>query len=102
MPSFEEEAFARAQQMHRHTQSNNAGPSASTKRQTPPRQPQSETVEEPKQEASHPKAEACEQANAFDNLFQDKERSLILFLIVLLMDENPEPTLLLALMYLLL
>lgn len=101
MPSFEEEAFARAQQMHRRTQSNNTGSPASAKRQTPQNQAQGEGADEPKQEAQ-PKAEASEKPNALDGLLQDKERSLILLLIVLLMDENPEPTLLLALMYLLL
>ena len=53
MPSFEEEAFNRAQQMHRKPQFNN------------------------------------------------KEQSLILLLVILLMEENTDPSVLLALMYLL-
>ena len=36
-----------------------------------------------------------------DMLFKNKEQSLILLLLVLLMDENADPTLLLALVYLL-
>jgi len=36
-----------------------------------------------------------------ETLFQDKEKSLILMLLMLLMDENADPTLLFTLMYLL-
>ena len=73
MPGFEEEAFRRAQQISR--------PRVVKER--------AETVREP------------EKAGLIETLFKDKEKSVILALILLLSDENSDPSLLLALMYLL-
>lgn len=99
MPSFEEEAFARAQQMNRRTSYHNAN---QRQAQKPP-----ESKEEPKQEikeqsVSVPVKKPQNTGNLFDIVFSNKEQSLILLLIVLLMDEKADPTLLLALLYLLL
>ena len=73
MPGFEEEAFRRAQQISR--------PRVVKER--------AETVREP------------EKTGLIETLFKDKEKSVILALILLLSDENSDPSLLLALMYLL-
>ncbi len=109
MPSFEEEAFARAQQMHRRSQSGNAGSSspqrgaARTYNQAGSQTRKEENREEPKSEKHKSQSpDIGEKSTTLDNLFQDKERSLIMILLVLLMDEKPDPTLLLSLMYILL
>ena len=88
MPSFEEEAFNRAQQMHRKPQFNREAP-----RREVPKQP--EKQEEPKSEIPEPSV-----VKKDDGLL-NKEQSLILFLVILLMEENTDPSVLLALMYLL-
>ena len=74
MPSFEEEAFNRAQQMHRKPQFN--------------REAQRRAV--PKKDDG-----------LLNLMFKNKEQSLILLLVILLMEENTDPSVLLALMYLL-
>lgn len=101
MSSFEEDAFARAQQMHRRRAQNQTQPS------TPPPKPQEPPpkISEERSEPA-PQAKITHNANAqsnsfMDALFKDKDQSIILLLIVLLMEENSNPTLLLALIYLL-
>ena len=58
---------------------------------------------QPKEQNNHSENSAQQTKNdgLLDVLFKDKEQSLILLLIILLMEENSEPTLLLALVYLL-
>lgn len=60
---------------------------------------------ETKQEVFHEKEDNCEnqskKENTLDLLLKDKDRSLIFLLIVLLMNENSDPALLMTLMYLL-
>ena len=80
MPSFEEEAFNRAQQMHRKPQFNREAP-----RREVPKQP--EKQEEPKSEIPEPPV--------------PKKDDGLLNLVILLMEENTDPSVLLALMYLL-
>ena len=82
MPSFEEEAFNRAQQMHRKPQFNREAP-----RREVPKLP----------EPPDPKKDD----GLLNLMFKNKEQSLILLLVILLMEENTDPSVLLALMYLL-
>ncbi len=93
MPSFEEEAFNRAQQMHRKPQFNREVP----KREVP-KPP--EKQEEPKPEIPNPPVPKNEDG-LLNMMFKNKEQSLILLLVILLMEENTDPSVLLALMYLL-
>ena len=87
MPSFEEEAFNRAQQMHRKPQFNREAP----RREVP---------EEPKSEIPEPPVPKKDDG-LLNLMFKNKEQSLILLLVILLMEENTDPSVLLALMYLL-
>ena len=88
MPSFEEEAFNRAQQMHRKPQFNREAP-----RREVPKQPEKQELPEP----PVPKKDD----GLLNLMFKNKEQSLILLLVILLMEENTDPSVLLALMYLL-
>lgn len=94
MPGFEEEAFARAQQMHH----------ARQKSHTPEHRPENGHTEpsEPKQEPkSEPPKPEKPSEGILELFFRDKERSIIMTLLLLLMDEKTDPGLLLALVYLL-
>lgn len=93
MPSFEEEAFNRAQQMHRKPQFNREAP-----RMEVPKQP--EKQEESKSEIPEPPVPKKDDG-LLNLMFKNKEQSLILLLVILLMEENTDPSVLLALMYLL-
>lgn len=93
MPSFEEEAFNRAQQMHRKPQFNREAPIREV-----PKQP--EKQEEPKSELPEPPVPKKDDG-LLNLMFKNKEQSLILLLVILLMEENTDPSVLLALMYLL-
>jgi hypothetical protein len=93
LPSFEEEAFNRAQQMHRKPQFNREAP-----RREAPKQP--EKQEEPKSEIPEPSV-VKKDDGLLNLMFKNKEQSLILLLVILLMEENTDPSVLLALMYLL-
>ncbi|MGN0442280.1 MAG: hypothetical protein ACI4FO_06220 [Acutalibacteraceae bacterium] len=94
MASFEEEALRRAQQLH-----------------SRPRQPEPEKRQrppDPKPDESAAKSEIkpqskpqTQQKSLIDFLLADKEQSLILLLLLLLSGEKADPSLLLALMYLL-
>lgn len=108
MPGFEEEAFRRAQQISRPRVVKER---AETVREPEKPKPKPEVKEEQKAELpntninnsekeikSNPKPE---KAGLIETLFKDKEKSVILALILLLSDENSDPSLLLALMYLL-
>lgn len=101
MPSFEEEAFSRAQQMHRRTPYYRE---QAQKRDAPPAEKAEPVQQENKFENKENQKNSGTNQNRqglLDIMFQNKEQSLILLLIVLLMEENTEPSLLLALMYLL-
>ncbi len=105
MPSFEEEAFSRAQQMHRRTPYYRE---QAQKRDAPPAEKAEPAQQENKSENKFENKENQKNSGTNQNrqglldiMFQNKEQSLILLLIVLLMEENTEPSLLLALMYLL-
>lgn len=102
MPSFEEDAFSRAQQMHSKTpyysnsqnnQQNRNHEHEKHEKDKPPKQQSKPEVPE--------KKPPQKQENLIDTLFKNKDQSLILLLIILLMEENAEPTVLIALMYLL-
>lgn len=101
MSSIEEDAFARAQQMHsrvpyysnnsqNRSQKHNVNEESEKK---PPESPQKAETSGQKQNEND--------GNVLDVLFKNKEQSLILLLMILLMEEKADPTLLLALMYLL-
>ncbi len=112
MPSFEEEAFARAQKMNMRGKPNGFGrPQHSSNR--PPTQSQSNDQKsnqtEPLQNSCEEKTEIGNQTtgerekeNTFEKIFRDKDKSIILILLVLLMDEKSDPSLILSLIYLLL
>ena len=95
MSGFEEEAFNRAQQMHRRVQFSREAP----KKEPPKPQPPKE--EKPKEEIKPTQAEPKNENGLLDLMFKNKEQSLILLLVVLLMEEKTDPSVLLALMYLL-
>ena len=94
MPSFEEEALRRAQQMHRaNPQQNSREEKTSVSEKKP---------EEKEKHIHKTEKELSEKSTSvMDCLMSDKEQSLILLLILLLSGENADPSLLLALMYLL-
>lgn len=99
MASFEEEAFARAQQMNRrqpfyHNNQQQNQKASPKQEQTQKPEPKPEPVENHEENIHN-------SSNLLGTLFKNKEQSLILLLLVLLMDENADPTLLLALVYLL-
>ena len=95
MPSFEEEALRRARQL------NNSRPQQK-KAETEDSEPAKNIGQEQKpcenkeKEQTHSKGQGV-----MDVLMSDKEQSLILLLILLLSGEHADPTLLLALMYIL-
>ncbi len=101
MPGFEEEALERARKI---SQSRRAAPrqeptGEERKKPEPPKPaepPKEPTVpHKPKPPAEPPKP------NMLEALLKDKETSLILTLLLLLMDEKNDPSLLFALMYML-
>lgn len=102
MPTFEEEALKRAQQMH-----SRVPPYKREERSAPENQIKAESREENAMpQADTPLKEKHmqgneKQAGVLDFLMRDREQSLILLLLLLLYGENADPALLLALMYLL-
>lgn len=108
MASFEEEAFNRARQMHQNRRVGNfSNPQVSPV--APPSEPKTETpdITQPAKSDNININENQTQTAEHKNIgiseifFENKEQSLILLLLILLMEENTEPTLLLALVYLL-
>lgn len=103
MSGFEEEAFARTQQINRRQpfyHGNQQSTKTSAKQETANKEQQKpESEERQGEKAFVPKQGG--NANLLDMMFKNKEQSLILLLLVLLMDENTDPALLLALIYLL-
>ena len=92
MASFEEEALRRAQQMH-------SRPPHQTEREKKPKPPEKKPEDTPHNKQEN-KAQG-QQKSLVDFLLADKEQSLILLLLLLLSGEKADPSLLLALMYLL-
>ena len=84
MPSFEEEALARAQLLS-HARTKAAQPREPKPEPKPP-----------------PKSAPANKGGVLELFFRDRERSLLMTLLLLLMDENSDPGLLLALVYMLL
>lgn len=101
MPSFEEEAFERARKMsHSRRAPHEEKPPKPAHEQ--PAAPKAEQPAAPK--AEKPAVSVMPQKpapNMLETLFKDKETSLILMLLLLLMDEKNDPTLIFSLMYLL-
>lgn len=98
MPGFEEEAFQRAQRMSRPRPQNEkreAPPEPKKPEPEIPEAPNNNSTNEIKPEVPSPKA------GLIEALFKDKEKSIILALILLLNDTNNDPSMLLALAYLL-
>lgn len=83
MASFEEEALRRAQQMH-------SRPPHQTEREKKPKPPEKKPEDTPQKTD-----------NKQENKAQGQQKSLILLLLLLLSGEKADPSLLLALMYLL-
>lgn len=94
MPSFEEEAFARARQLHRKPEPK---PKPESKPEPKP-EPTPEPAPEPKPEKP---IKPVKNQNLIETLFRDRDKSLILLLMLLLADDNNDPSLLFALAYLL-
>lgn len=98
MPGFEEEAFQRAQRMSR--------PRPQSEKQKAPPEPKkpepeiSEASNNNSEKEIKPEAPPPEKG-LIETLFKDKEKSIILALILLLSDTNNDPSMLLALAYLL-
>lgn len=99
MPSFEEEAFERARQMSfnrakaEEPRRRPAEPAPVKPAQEQPKPPMPPKPPEPKQLSAAP--------NMMETLFRNRENSLIVMLLLLLMDEKNDPSLLFTLMYLL-
>lgn len=95
MASFEEEALRRAKQLH-----SNTSQAERDKRQKPMPVPNKEEPNKQiSQETKNPPQP--QHKNLVDLLLADKEQSLILLLLLLLSGAKADPSLLLALMYLL-
>ncbi|MGN1131115.1 MAG: hypothetical protein ACI4Q8_07150 [Ruminococcus sp.] len=98
--SITRDALKRAQQMNSYS----ASPGKSAKQTRPP-QISPDVPQQTPQEINTQKTEINKQnknTNFLDMLLGNKEQSLILLLLVLLMNEDCDPTVLLALLYLLL
>ncbi len=91
-----QDAMRRAAQMRNHN--TRPRPPAPEPKPEPNPEPPTEKHREP---PPKPPKQPHGLTDGLGALFRDKEQSIILLLIVLLMDENCEPSLLLALMYLL-
>ncbi len=98
MPSFEEEAFERARQMSHNRRAAKPAPPAEPAPPVEPQKPQPQPVE-PQKPMAKPMPKP---PDLMETLFRNKENSLIMMLLLLLMDENSDPTLIFALVYLLL
>lgn len=99
MAGFEEEAFERARRM---THSRPGGTPHKEERREEPPKPKPEPPKPPPKPAPPPEPpKPPKPPNVLETLFRDKEKSLILMLLMLLMDEEADPTLLFTLMYLL-
>lgn len=104
MQKMQQEAIRRAQEMHRR-----AAPFRPEQENVPPPKapPPTETplltadMAEETAPPAGPSEGKAPTGGIFDTLFQDKEKTLILGILLLLMDEKTDNGLLLALMYLL-
>lgn len=94
MERMQQEAIRRTQEMHRRAAS------AKATRETSPK-PEPESSDEEKTPPDGLFEGKALAGGIFDTLFHDKEKTLILGILLLLMDEKTDNGLLLALMYLL-
>ncbi len=95
MPSFEEEAFERARKLS-HSRPGGNPPHSEPPKPAPPKS------EPPKPAPPAPAKEPPPKApQLMDTLFKNKDNSLIMLLLLLLMDEKTDPSLLFSLLYLL-
>lgn len=102
MQSFEEEALARAQQMHKRAPHYAQGQRRESKSEKQETLQAENPVKNGENQQGAGESGHCQNSNGLlDAMFKNREQSLILLLIVLLTEENAEPSLLLALMYLL-
>ncbi len=101
MPGFEEEAFQRAQRISRpRTQREKTEtPPAMPKREKP--EPKEEQTQDDNSEKELNSQHQQPKPGLLEALFKDKEKSIILALILLLSEDGNDPSLLLALAYLL-
>jgi hypothetical protein len=101
MDSITRDALKRVAQMHSNVPHHQTKP-----RQPPIEQKPQQNIKNIPQIEKEPKTAPLKPEKRLDNmvdiLLGNKEQSLILLLLVLLMNENSDPSLLLALMYLLL
>ena len=100
MPSFEEEAFERARKLS-HSRPGGNPPHSEPPKPAPPK-PAPPKPAPPKPAPPAPAKEAPPKApQLMDTLFKNKDNSLIMLLLLLLMDEKTDPSLLFSLLYLL-
>ena len=97
MPGFEEEAFQRAQRISRPRTQREKPEAPSEPKKPEPIESKSVDNNSEKEIKPNPRP----QTSLLDVLFRDKEKSIIIALMLLLSDENNDPSLLLALAYLL-
>ncbi len=98
---FAREALRRAAQMNRRTKAPEA-PKPEPLKEAVPEEPHKTRESQSHQPTTHPpEPEHTSADGVLGALFKDKDSSIILLLIVLLMGEDSNPSLLLALMFLL-
>ncbi len=100
MDTMQQEALRRAQEMHsRVTHSVPSGNTNNNSRKEP-KAVFAEDKPSQRDSESTPASSPANQNSALDNLFEDKEKLLILLLIMILSaEENTDPVLILALLY---
>lgn len=102
MDAMQQEAMRRVQEMHSRTHS---PPPRRVSDPAPAAEPEQEILiqnSEPKNDNCAPTENTAghNEPNMLETVFQDKERSLIMLLILILVNEGSKPEALLALMYL--
>ena len=95
MPSFEEEAFERARKLS-HSRPGGNPPHSEQPKLVPPKSEPPKPAPPASAKEAPPKA-----PQLMDTLFKNKDNSLIMLLLLLLMDEKTDPSLLFSLLYLL-
>lgn len=109
---MQQEALRRTQEMQRRAQAvRNESEPRHEKPETPPPEPPKPEAEIPREKTEnntvfnkspgHSISEKSASGGIFDTLFKDKEKTLILGIVLLLMDEKTDNSLIMALMYLL-
>lgn len=106
MKKMQQEAIRRAQEMHRRASHISTTPEEAkrTPEHEPLHDPSDRGTKEPPETEAHIVGHSADSAlpgGIFETLFRDKEKTLILGILLLLMDEKTDNGLILALMYLL-